>query len=497
MKKGNFWPFGKLLGGSSAVNAMLYVRGNRRDYDYWAELGNAGWNWDNVLEYFKKSENNLVDYLAADRKNHGVGGPLIVNNFNSVVAMKMILAECFFELGYKEIFDCNGDEHLGVLTSQVNANNGARWSAAKGFLGQAKNRTNLHVIKHAHVTKLEFKKDGSTVAGVNFLIDETIPMKAFVRKEVILSAGAINTPQILMLSGIGPDKQLKKHNIPVIRKLPVGRNLQDHLFVPVAFTFHKSTAQPHSLTDLADAMYQYVLHGTGMLASTEVTDFIGFFSTVNDPKYPDIQIHTLNCKKQEPMIKTLFTLFGFNDEIIESMVEANAKSEIVIIIATLLNPKSRGSVKLHSADPLAQPKINHNYLLEKEDLETVIKGVQIIRNITNTETYRAHEGEEVIVNLPKCKPFEYDSPEYWECYARHMTSTLYHPSGTAKMGPTSDAEAVVDSTLKVNGVGGLRVIDASIMPKIVSGNTNAPTIMIAEKGADFIKEEWTVVKDEL
>lgn len=496
MKKGNFWPFGKVLGGSSAINAMLYVRGNRRDYDYWAELGNPGWNWDNVLEYFKKSENILVDYLAADRKNHGVGGPLTVTNFNSVVAMKMILAECFFELGYKEIFDCNGDEHLGVLTSQVTAYNGARWSAAKGFLGPAKDRKNLHVIKHAHVTKLEFNEDGSVV-GVNFLIDETIPMKAFARKEVILSAGAINTPQILMLSGIGPEKQLKKHNIPILHKLPVGKNLQDHPFVPIAFTVHKSTAQPFSTTDLADAMYQYVMHGTGMLSSTEVTDFIGFFSTVNDPKYPDIQIHTFNCKKHEPMVKILFTLFGFNDEIIESMVEANAKSEIVILISTLLNPKSRGSVKLRNSDPLAQPKIVHNYLLEKEDLETIVKGVQIIRNITNTEIYRAHEGEEVIVNLQQCKKFKYNSPEYWECYARHMTSTLYHPTGTAKMGPASDTEAVVDSTLKVKGVRGLRVIDASIMPKIVSGNTNAPTIMIAEKGAEFIKEEWKTVKDEL
>ena len=414
----------------------------------------------------------------------------------------MVIAQCFYELGYSEIHDCNGEENLGFLKSQVTAYNGERWSPAKAFLTIAKDRVNLHVIKHAHVTKLDMSKDGNTVNGVNFVINgHKEELKAFTKKEVILSAGSLNTPKILMLSGIGPKKHLENLNIKVLHDLAVGGNLQDHAIVPVLYNFHKSSSIKRTLRDLADATYQYNLYRAGLLSHIDITDYMGFISTVNDTRYPDMQIHTFYCAKNEPMIKKVFELYGYNDEIIQSVVEANAQSETVIFVLTLLNPKSIGKVKLRSSDPFDSPKLIHNYFKEQEDVDTMVRAIKQLHKITTTKMYDQHEGDAIKLNIPECNALDYNTDQYWECYSRYMTSTLYHPIGTAKMGPAEDKDAVVDSRLNVKGVKGLRVVDASIMPKIVSGNTNAATIMIGEKASDFIKEKWTAAnslnKDEL
>lgn len=490
-KKTCFWPRGKLLGGSSGINVMLYIRGNRRDYDHWEELGNPTWGWSSVLEYFKKSEDNRVPHVAADTKHHGVGGPLKVDTFNSVLPIKMILAEAVFELGYKEIYDCNGDENLGFLTAQGTVDKGTRCSSAKAFLSPAKDRPNLHVIKYAHVTELTYRKDGS-VGGVRFTVQDNV-FEALSRKEVVLSAGSLNTPQILMLSGIGPKHQLNKFNIKIRKELPVGHNLQDHLFIPYGIVFKKLTSTL-DLSDIVDAAYQYSSYRVGLFSHVSSTDFMGFVNTMNDSKYPDIQYHTIHFQKQQPELLQLLNLLGYTDEITESFLKANAEAEIVLLISTLLNPKSIGQVELRSADPYESPIIHHNYLVEQDDVDTLIRSVRILRNLTNTKILKAKNAEAIRIKINHCDKIEYDSNAYWECYARHMSVTLYHPVGTAKMGPESDLRSVVDSTLKVKGVKGLRVADASIMPKIVSGNTNAPTIMIGEKAASFIKDEWSNMK---
>lgn len=468
---------------------MLYIRGNQRDYDYWEELGNPTWNWQNVTQYFKKSENNRDANMVANKNYHSTGGPINVNYFNTVEPGQTIMFDSFREIGVKEIYDCNGDDHLGFFKPQVTADYGTRWSTAKGFLIPAKDRPNLHIIKHAHVTKLKFNKDGS-VGGVHFLINEKTPLCANARKEVILSAGAIRSPQILMLSGIGPYNHLRKHGIDVKQKLAVGKNLQDHLFVPLVFTLHKSTAQVGAPIALADALYQYAIHRTGDLAN--VLNLSGFISTLNDPKYPDIQFFVIySSNKQAPLFDQMFKSLGYSDDIYESMIKGNAQAETVFIGITLINPKSTGRIELKNLNPIDQPKIFNNYFMVKDDVDTVVRGIQIIRNLTTTQTFQLHEGEEVVLNLPKCNQFQYASTSYWECYARHLCTTLWHASGTAKMGPSTDMHAVVNSELQVHGVDGLRVVDASIMPKVVSGNTNAPTIMIAEKAADFIKKKWS------
>jgi len=488
-KNSCYWPRGKLLGGSSAINALIYVRGNRRDYDHWSKLGNPTWDWDNVLEYFKKSEDNQVKSYIKDKKHHSVGGPLKVNQFDSPVAMKTIFTLSFYEMGYEDTPDINADKYLGITTAQVVAHDGARCSTAKAFLLPAKDRPNLHIIKNAHVTNLEYNQDGS-VKGVKFLINELVEQSATVRKEVVLSAGAINTPQILMTSGIGPKDHLDELKIKVVKDLPVGKHLEDHVMIPYFLSFAKSSPIERSPRDFVQMTYQYLFQRTGELSNIGATDFMGFFSTVKDPKYPDIQLLMTYFYKNEPMLEDILNLYGYEDDIIESILATSRYSETVMLFVVLLNPKSVGKIELRSADPFDPPKIHHNYLTEEDDVDTLVRGIRILRSISYADVYKTFEGEDVKVKLPICDEFRYDSEAYWKCYIRHMSLTMYHPTGTAKMGPESDDEAVVNSVLRVKGVKGLRVVDASIMPKIVSGNTNAPTIMIAEKAADFIKEEY-------
>lgn len=488
MKSGGFWPRGKMLGGSSGINAMLYVRGNRRDYDHWLELGNPTWDWDSVLRYFKKSENNTMPTVVGDGRHHGTGGPLKVGSFNSDEPMKKVIEDIVSELGYKRLSDINGDEHLGFVSLQGTVDGGTRYSSAKAFLLPAATRPNLHIIKHAHATRLEFNKKGD-VNGIQFVVGEK-ELTAYAGKEVILSAGALNTPQLMMLSGIGPQEELNKFNIDIKRILEVGENLQDHLVVPYVTSFHRSNPRELTTLDLTDAMYQFLTRRGGLLASTGATDFSWFISTEGDGRYPDIQYHVFYLTKKNRNADLIFRTFGYKEDIIESLVSANENAELVLWIVTLLTPKSVGTVRLRSADPMDSPKIDHNYLKDFKDLKTMVQAIRVLRDFAKTKTYVQHEGGDVRMTLPDCDKFEYDSDLYWQCYVRHMTSTLYHPVGTAKMG--TDEKAVVDSRLKVHGVSGLRVADCSIMPKIVSGNTNAPAMMIGEKAADFIKEDWTV-----
>ncbi|XP_058447538.1 glucose dehydrogenase [FAD, quinone]-like isoform X3 [Malaya genurostris] len=495
-KNGSYWPRGKMLGGCSSNNAMLYVRGNSRDYDRWEELGNPTWGWKDVLSYFKKSEDNGAYHIQEERGAfHGIGGLQKVNSFMSNDMTKLLITEAAAELGYSEIMDVNSDEFIGYCVLQGTIHNGKRYSTAKAFLNTAKNRTNLHIIKNAHVTKINVENGATT--GVTFDIGENKNIFAKVNKEVILSAGSLNTPQILKLSGIGPKDELEKLNIPVVKNSPfVGENLQDHVIVPIYLSFHKSRPITIALDEFMDSIYSYFKYGLGPLGSIGATDLVAFVNTQSQSaRFPDVQYHHFVYKAQLPDIYDVLGKFNLEDYIVEQIAEANKQAEIMTIYVTLLNPKSKGNVNLKSSNPYDHPVINANYLDDHRDVATLIRGIRLTRKLLGTSNFKNHEVEEVRIRLPECDMLEFESDSYWECYVRYLSTTIYHPVGTAKMGPEKDDTAVVDSRLKLHGVDGLRVVDASIMPNIVSGNTNAAAVMIGEKGADFIKEDYSEKKN--
>lgn len=497
--KGSFWPRGKVLGGSGAINAMLYVRGNRRDYDRWKESGNPGWGYDDVLPYFLKSENNRNPNVAESNggKLHGIDGPLNIEYFPTNSPLIGDIFEAAKELGYKHLNDINGEEYVGFGRVQGTIKNGTRFSPAKAFLSPIKDRPNLHIMKNTRVVNVEQDKKG-VFRWVNFFIDDEHLRAAKARKEVIISAGSINTPQILMLSGIGPKPLLKSLGVNIAADLPVGNNLQDHVVVPLYYRINKSTAQAHTLQDLTNSYNQYLLHRDGFLASHDVTSAMGFINTVNfTDQYPDAQLHFFIFKKGENNALIFASKIGFDDNIIQSLNEFTLETDVLSVFVTLLNPKSKGTVKITSQDcnPYTPPKIVPNYFEDNEDIETVVRAIRVVQRLADTKVFKNNEAEISRLDIPGCSELKFDSDEYWHCYSRHVTMTLYHPVGTAKMGPDEDPMAVVDSRLKVRKVTGLRVVDGSVLPSIVSGNTNAPIMMIAEKASDMIKEDWKEKSD--
>lgn len=479
------WPRGKMLGGSHGINAMLYVPGHKQDYDNWEQLGNPTWNWKNANEYFKKSKTNQN---STNGRYHNDRGYLKVNRYGEPDQFGEIFKNAGKEYGYDYIEDIDDVNLLGYYHTKGTIHNGTRQSVAKTFLIPAKDRPNLHIIKHAHVTKILIEDNNAV--GVEFIYNGTHKLIAKNQKEIVLSAGAVASPQLLMLSGIGTKEHLEQHNIPVKKILAVGKNLQDHIYVPLYFEFHRSAPLESTQTDLLDNIYNYIVHKSGSFSNIGVADLIGFLNTANHTGYPDIQLHFLSFKKKSIELLTYLTMYNLKAEIQNTLIEQNKKTEIAIVYVILLNPKSIGKIELRSSKATDKPKIFANYFANNVDMETLVRGVKQQVGLTETETYRKHEGAFIRLPLPECDRFDYESDEYFKCYINHLSTTLFHPVGTSKMGPDTDPDAVVDHRLNVKGIKGLRQIDAGIMPVIVSANTNAATIMIAERGADFIKEDW-------
>lgn len=481
------WPRGKVMGGSSVLNYMVYTRGNRRDYDNWAALGNDGWDFRNVSQYFRKLENNLVPNITPGY--HGRNGPVTISN----IEFKSSSAKAFVEAGIEKGFsyvDYNGPEQIGFSFVQSTVANGTRQSTNFAYLYPISGRKNLHVKKGSQVTKLLID-DAKNVYGVKFQSHgQTITVKA--SKEVILSAGAINTPQILMLSGIGPSKHLKEIGIETVVNSAVGYNLMDHT-APGALTFTVNvTTLKHSvLYDIRNIM-RYTDQSTGPLTSPGGVEAIAFFDTEhpNDPDgHPDLEFLQLGGSiNADPIFKQNF---GIRDDFYDEMFNGiGLERNTFMVFPMVLRPKSRGRIKLRSSNPFDYPIILPNYFSDPYDVKISISGIRKMIDLLDTEALRKLDAKLLKTLIPGCKHYAPDSDEYWECYTRHLTFTIYHHCGTARMGPKNDRRAVVDPTLKVYGVKGLRVADASVMPVIIAGHTNAPTIMIGEKAADMIKASW-------
>jgi choline dehydrogenase len=448
------WPRGKVLGGSSSLNGLLYVRGQREDYDRWAELGNTGWSYAEVLPYFKKSE----DQERGADEFHGVGGPLKVSDLR----LRRPIADHFIaaatEIGIPLNDDCNGATQEGVGYFQQTAFKGLRWSAAKGFLRPARNRPNLIVQTRAQTMQVTF--EGRRAVGVRYRQGDQLH-EARARAEVILAAGAIGSPQILQCSGVGPPALLAEVGVPVLHALPgVGANLQDHLQVRLVFKTHQRTLndEVNNLVNRIRVGLQYMLSRTGPL-TLAASQVVIFTRSGPDVLRPDIQFHMQPLSADKPG-DGVHPFSAFTTSVCQ------------------LRPYSRGSIRIKSPDPLQHPAICPNYLSDDRDHAVVVGGIKVARRIAGSPALAPHIRDEYTPGAH----YRTDA-ELLEA-ARRFSQTIYHPAGTCKMG--TDPMAVVDPRLKVHGLAGLRVVDASIMPELVSGNTNAPTTMIAEKAADMI-----------
>ena len=456
-----YQPRGKTLGGSSSINAMLYVRGHRWDYDHWASLGNTGWSYDDVLPYFKRAENN--ERHGSD-PFHGSGGPLNVAELRSPSSINKAFLRAAELHGLPRRSDYNGAEQFGCFDYQVTQKNGERCSAAKGYLTPNLTRPNLKVLTHAVSARIVF--DGRRARGIEYHHGGAL-RQARARREVILSSGAFGSPQLLMVSGVGPGAQLQRLGIAVVRDATgVGENLRDHIDYVQTFRTRSDTetfgASLRGAVRLVNGILEWRSHRTGIVTSP-FAESGAFLRSEPGVEIPDLQLIFV-VAIVDNHARTLHLGHGFSCHL------------------TVLRPKSAGTVALHSRDARDAPKIDPRYFSERADMDLMLKGARQMQSILEAEPLAPYRGRMLY-------PVDKNDVAQLEQDIRSRADTQYHPVGTCKMAPESDPLAVLDARLRVRGLEGLRVADASVMPTLIGGNTNAPTIMIGEKAADLIRQD--------
>ncbi|XP_038212012.1 glucose dehydrogenase [FAD, quinone]-like [Zerene cesonia] len=498
----SFWPRGRMLGGTGSINGLLHMKGSSGDYEPWHLQPNDGWDWDTIQTYFKKSEKMIDPFILNDpelSKNHGTKGDFIIDQLNfthTEIVDKLTAA--YQEMGLKYLEDLNGPTQMGYGKIRGSNYKGRRVSTATSFLNSARDRSNLYILKNAFVEQIIF--EDMKAIGIKVSLHNDLKATYYVTKEVIVSAGSVNTPVLLMLSGIGPKFHLEELQIKVLQDLPVGENLQDHVRIPIPVTLNSGAKQKDG-SYWYKAAAQYLLDQTGPHATNYDQPNINAFLSVPDGKrLPDVQIdHNYFVPNTSYVYPMCRNIMSFNDEICKQFSKMNAESEMIIFFVALCRPHSKGKILLRSKIPTDHPKIYSKYFSDPRDMTTFVKSLKRVTDIVQTVSLKAVKAELQRIFYEDCDEFEFKSDEYWECMARTVTYNVYHPVGTAKMGAKEDKSTVVDSKLRVLGVSGLRVVDASVMPTIPSVNTNAATMMIAERASDFIKEDYVVSfsKDEL
>jgi len=453
------WPRGKTLGGTSSINGMLYVRGNPADYDNWAQMGCRGWSYDEVLPFFRKSETYRG---GGDPEYRNQGGPLIVEDYRTVLDLTHRFVEAAQQAGFPFTSDYNGKQQEGVAYSQMTRRGRWRGSTARTFLAQARGRSNLRVETDAIVTRLLF--DGKRCTGIAFR-QNGVDRQELAAREVIVCGGAVNSPHILQISGIGPAAHLQSIGVPVVHDLPgVGANLNDHYVVRVVHRVRgaETINQLARGLRLMREVVRFAAIGNGAL-TFGVTSAMVFCRSREGLASPDLQL--------------LFTPASYAQGVFRQLEREPGMTVAVCPV----RPDSRGTIMARSPDPLTYPLIKPNYLSAPSDLQVLIAGIRHTRRIFSQEAMAPYSVEETVPSPGV------DSEAAFGEFARNAGTNVFHPVGTCKMG--TDPMAVVDPRLRVVGIDGLRVIDASVMPCVTTGNTNAPTIMIAEKGATMIRED--------
>ncbi|XP_074095859.1 glucose dehydrogenase [FAD, quinone] [Cotesia typhae] len=507
------WPRGKAVGGTSVINFMIHSRGLPRDYDQWAALGNKRWRYRDVAQYFAKSE-RFVDstgYNLLNSSVYGHDGFLDVTSVPWRSKLRDRFLKAGQELGYN-LKDCNDATPTGFCPAAVNLRHGRRLSAAKAYLRPVRNRPNLHVSRNSRVTRVIIDENSKVARGVEF-VKNGRQMKVMAAKEVLLAAGSLNSPQILMLSGVGPKNHLENLRIEVLADLPVGRNLQDHVSM-AALTFlvndTVSIVESRIATNFKDT-FNYLAYGQGPFTAPSGAEALAFVNTKSgEGKYSKKNIPSLevtdevkSSKIEEPDIELVFgigsmagdlsgtlrSIFSLPDSWYRQVFGDFIGRDGFSIVPVLLHPKSRGSVNLQSKNPFDAPIFNPNYFENEQDLKTLVRGIKKALEIADTQAFKKYNATLLPVKFPGCKNIDFGTDEYWECVCRQISTTLGHFVGTCKMAP-KEQDGVVNDELKVYGIERLRVVDASVMPNLISGHTNAPTYMIGEKASDMIKEEW-------
>ncbi|HEU4363183.1 MAG TPA: GMC family oxidoreductase N-terminal domain-containing protein [Mycobacterium sp.] len=454
-----FQPRGKALGGSSTINAMIYAHGHPADFDTWASLGNPGWGFDDVLPYFTKSETNTIH---RDSPYHGTSGPLQVTNLRSPSPLNEVFLRACQSQGIPFNPDYNGARHFGCYHVQVTQKDGERHSVAAAFIHPNLDRPNLEVRTSAHITRVVF--DGRRATGVSYQQGGRL-RTVRARREVIVSAGAFGTPQILMASGLGPGSHLQQLGItPVLDSPGIGQNLQDHISALLIYRARTADdtigVSPIGAARLAKAMWQWRRHRTGLITSC-AAESGAYYRTSPDVEVADMEMELI---------------VGIADDHGRKLHLGHGYSAHLL----LARPKSVGEVRLASPDTRVAPLIDPGYFSHPDDMATLVKGTQVALDVMNDHAFDRYRGEMII-------RYDRDDPHQIEETLRAHADTEYHPCGTAKMGPDSDPMAVVDPNLRVRGIEGLRIADASVMPTIPSNNIHAPVLMIAEKCADLIR----------